>query len=74
MYYCREAEDGSTTCSLCGFANFKRFKHCAICGDELAPTKTNKPTAQPASADADAKTELISLRQRRAWYVCPTRH
>jgi hypothetical protein len=31
----REAESGASECSVCGFANFKRFSCCALCGTAL---------------------------------------
>ncbi|GLE06331.1 hypothetical protein PINS_up015578 [Pythium insidiosum] len=34
----RQADEGTRVCSTCKFANFKRSRHCALCGECLVRT------------------------------------
>ncbi|KAL4159520.1 hypothetical protein PRNP1_000097 [Phytophthora ramorum] len=66
----REAERGFTACMTCGFKNFARVVHCALCG--LSSTSQELPVAvRPVvdgpSEEQAAPTSLPRAHKRREW-------
>uniref|UniRef100_M4BD21 HECT-type E3 ubiquitin transferase n=1 Tax=Hyaloperonospora arabidopsidis (strain Emoy2) TaxID=559515 RepID=M4BD21_HYAAE len=59
-----EAAEGVATCTTCGFANFVRAKHCAMCNSNRELSVTSRSTIDHV---CDRKLSLSLYQERQEW-------
>ncbi|KAF4322370.1 hypothetical protein JM18_003383 [Phytophthora kernoviae] len=65
----REAERGFAACVACGFKNFSRLVHCALCGLSSAPSP-ELPVAVQSSGEKSSEGKVLPLlpvHKRKEW-------
>ncbi|TYZ64244.1 hypothetical protein PybrP1_004416, partial [[Pythium] brassicae (nom. inval.)] len=60
----REAREGYSECACCGFANFKRFPFCNVCGERLPAAPSDESARVAAAAHKPEKLWINRLRRK----------
>ncbi|KAF4047420.1 hypothetical protein GN244_ATG00125 [Phytophthora infestans] len=57
----RDAEEGFNVCTVCSFENFKRFKFCTVCGEDLVNNEPDEDRNTGSSKKHSTRLSFLPL-------------